>query len=376
MFIPPFCPNKKCTYHDQKQYSFRWYIRNGFYKTKCFGRIQRYRCTHCDKEFSSQTYQLNYFAKKQCDYAQIFNHVVSSAGIRDISRALHERTDLIQNRIGRIARQCIAIHTQIVSECRLKEDLVADGFESFCYSQYFPNNIHLLVGAESRIVYFLNGVTIRRKGRMTSIQKKRRELLEDCWRAETCGIRKSFSELLHQMKTLYDSSGKKRLTLYTDEKYDYVRAFVCNTQLNELLKRGEWIHSRTNSKVARTFKNLLFAVNYIDREIRKGLSNHHRETVQWAKDMSEMLGRLVIFITYHNMKMPYDVKNEQADDRVHWEVAGVSRQSLNREWDGIFTVRRFISHTSIFDFWKKIWFSEVRTPLDLRGGYHPKYLYM
>ena len=376
MFIPPFCPNKECTYHDQKQYPFRWFTRNGFYKTKCFGRIQRYRCAHCRKEFSSQTFHLDYYAKKQCDYAQIFNHVVSSAGVRDIARSLNLGTDAIQNRIGRIARQCMAMHMEIMSHCDLSEDLVADGFESFCYSQYFPNNIHLLVGAKSRVLYFLNGVTIRRKGRMTARQKERREIVEEMWKAETGGIRKSFTELLFLMKKMYSVSSMNTLTLYTDEKYDYVRSFGSSKELSDLLTTREWRHHRTNSRIARTMKNPVFAANYMDREIRKGLSNHHRETVQWAKDMSEMFKRLIIFVVHHNVNMPYDVKNERTDDRVHWEIAGIPKRVLSHAWNRIFSMRRFVSHTELSTFWEKIWFSEVRTPLDLRGGYHPKYLYM
>jgi transposase-like protein len=376
MFIPPFCPNKACPYHNPKLCASKWFWNNGTYNTKCFNTVQRFKCRHCSKEFSTQTFHLDYYAKKQCDYEIIYNHVISSAGVRDIARALEVRTDVIQNRIGRLSRQCMAIHTEILSTCTLTEDLVADGFESFCYSQYFPNNIHLLVGNESRVLYFLNGVTIRRKGRMTIGQKKRREALEEVWQVEKGGVRKSFKELLFQMKELYDGSEKKKLTLYTDEKYDYVQAFGTCKKLQKLLDSGEWTHDRTNSRVARTTKNPLFAVNYMDREIRKGLSNHHRETVQWSKDMSEMFKRLIIYGVNHNVKMPYDVKHENQDDRVHWEVAGVSKGTLNKACDGIFTKRRFFSHCELSGFLEKVWLSKVRTPLDLRGGYHPKYLRM
>ena len=376
MFHPPFCPNKDCSHHIRKKYSLPWYVLNGHYKTICFGLVQRYKCKHCKREFSSQTFHIDYFAKKKCNYETIYNHIVSSAGNRDISRALKVSPNVIQNRIGRLSRQCAAVHSEIMSLCDLKENLTADGLESFCYSQYFPNNIHLLAGAESRVVYYLNGETIRRKGRMTAAQKERRKELEEEWKVRKGGIRKSFKEMLFEMKDLYERSSRNELTLYSDEKYDYVLAFRHSKELRMLLESGEWVHHRTNSKVARTIWNMLFASNYIDREVRKGLSDHHRETVQWAKDMSEMFKRLIIFIVHHNVKMPFDVKKERKDDRVHWEVAGVSKKVIANAWKGIFRMRRFYTHIELPDFWKKIWFSEVRTPLDKRGGFKPVYLYM
>jgi hypothetical protein len=76
---------------------------------------------------------------------------------------------------------------------------VADGFESFCCSQYFPNTITLLVGAILQYVYAIDHVTIRRKGRNDGKAEEKRGMLETRWRAEAGGIEKSFTRIAHEV---------------------------------------------------------------------------------------------------------------------------------------------------------------------------------
>jgi len=374
MFIPPFCPNPNCSYHEQQTYDDTWYSHNGFYSTLSYGEVPRFKCRHCRKGFSMKTFHLDYYVKVRCNYPLIFSYLVSSAGTRDIARALSVSTEVIQNRTARLGRQCMAVHTKLMSSATVEEDFAADGFESFCYSQYFPNNIHLLIGCESLCAYYANGVTIRRKGRMRPEQKKKREEIEKRWKPDPGGICKSFKDLLGEMKGYFDRMKRESITLYTDEKYEYRKAICDREEFRSMREAGVLIHDRTSSRRARTVDNPLFPVNYIDREIRKGVANHHRETVQWAKDMSEMMNRLLIYLVYHNLKMPNRVRKEDSDRRVHAEVAGVSKESIDGEWRDVFKARRFLSHHSIPEFWREIWFGLLRTPLDLRGGYRPKYL--
>jgi hypothetical protein len=65
---------------------------------------------------------------------------------------------------------------------------VADGFESFDVSQYFPNNITIMAGEESQFLYAFSHTTIRRKGSMRPDQKRKRAALEAQWRAPREGV--------------------------------------------------------------------------------------------------------------------------------------------------------------------------------------------
>ncbi len=48
----PFCPNKDCGYHRQAP-TGTWYVAAGFYLTKSFGKVQRFRCRACSTYFSA-----------------------------------------------------------------------------------------------------------------------------------------------------------------------------------------------------------------------------------------------------------------------------------------------------------------------------------
>ena len=105
----------------------------------------------CGTRFSSQTFSLDYGVKKKLSYQEIFHHITSSgSGIRALARLLGVTDKVITHRIGRLAirhrSSCLTPR-----ETPLQEDLTADGFESFTQSQYYPNNIHLLVGKSHNI---------------------------------------------------------------------------------------------------------------------------------------------------------------------------------------------------------------------------------
>ena len=165
MRSPPFCPNPACTNHHHPP-KRKWFWKSGQYRTHTFGSIQRFICLSCFCRFSSQTFSIDYFAKKKINYHTIDKQLRSTGSIRDISRDLSCSTDTVLNRISRLAKNAIAVHSSLCATATYSEDLVADGFESFCVSQYFPNNITLLAGKESQYLYFANYCTLRRKGRM------------------------------------------------------------------------------------------------------------------------------------------------------------------------------------------------------------------
>ncbi|MDD3981303.1 MAG: hypothetical protein PHT55_03770, partial [Spirochaetales bacterium] len=167
VFSPPFCARSSCIHHQPTQSSpYHAYVPWGSYNTKAFGTVPRYRCTSCGKTFSRQTFHLDYYAKHILSYSDIIQRLSSCESLSAIGQALGASTDTISNRISRASRQALAVASARSSSLTPDEDLVADGFESFCRSQYFPNNITLLVGSSSQYVYAADHVTLRRKGRM------------------------------------------------------------------------------------------------------------------------------------------------------------------------------------------------------------------
>ena len=173
MKYPPFCPHSDC--HNYQSTTGTWYVKNGTYQSFRTGKVQRYKCLACGTGFSTETFSIDYYAKKKVSYKIITEHLVTCSGIRDLSRILKVSCGTITNRIARLARQSMAVSANLCSSIKLAEDLVADGFESFVQSQYMPNNINILTGKDSQFWFVSDYAHLSRKGRMTKYQKKHNE---------------------------------------------------------------------------------------------------------------------------------------------------------------------------------------------------------
>jgi transposase-like protein len=222
MFIPPHCPNPDCEHYDSPTVQ-DWYGSIGQYSTKTFGTVPRFKCRSCRLGFSKQTFSIDYYAKRLLDYSYIYHKINDGAGLRKIGRDLHASCDSITNRINRMARNATLANRQIVNLLPLREDLVLDGLQNFCNSQFFPDNYTIAVGKDSQFVYECDYATIRRAGRMTTAQKKRREELEKRFRASRQSIEKSFTRVLRSI-AMKAPKREIPLILYTDEKSDYRRS--------------------------------------------------------------------------------------------------------------------------------------------------------
>ena len=339
MFTPSHCPNPECI-HYLTPMNNHWYRKISPYRTKTFGLVNRFLCKACHKSFSTQTFSIDYYAKRKLNHLYIFNQINAGAGLRNIARDLHVSPKTVTNRINRLARNAIFIHQAILDELPYSEHFAADGFESFCVSQYFPDNYNILVGEDSQFVYHWDYVTIRRKGRMTERQKKKRDELENTFRALGKGIENSFRELSEFLeKKTHSRNGY--VILSTDEKKDYERALYKSPSCKERLFDGSWRHRKVNSKDVRNTHNPLFPVNYMDREFRKDMAAHARETVQFNRNVNDGMLRMSLYLFSHNYLKPYRVAHKVKRHLRHAEVAGLDRKSLDQLVSGFFTERYF-----------------------------------
>ena len=337
---PPHCPNPDCR-HYMLPKSQDWYQNAGFYETLAFGEVPRFACKSCGKYFSTQTFSLDYYAKRLVNYRYVYNQINAGAGIRNIARDLGVRDSTITNRINRMARNALLVNQAIVDHLPAQEDLVIDGLQNFCVSQYFPDNATILVGASSQFAYDCDYATLRRCGRMTPGQKRRREEIEKIYRADPKAVKLSFGRLLREIERMIPRRSLP-LILYTDEKKDYQRAlWDRRSGFTRRMFDGSIRHHMTNSKEPRNQSNPLFAVNYFDREIRKDMATHARETVQYPRNVCNVMLRISLYMFDHNVRKPYRIRAREQPDRRHAEVAGAERAFLERSVQGFFQRRFF-----------------------------------
>lgn len=371
MRYPPFCPSSTCSCHLKPPSNRSWCSLDGCYLTKAKGVIRRFRCRYCGRRFSVQTFSLDFAVKRPIPYRSLFIQLKSTAGIRHIARNLGVSERLILNRISRLARQSLAIHSKLKNSICLQENMVADGFESYTTSQYFPNNIHLLVGKRSQFLFAMDYANLRRKGRMTEEQKRRREILEQLWKPTPGAICRSFARLMDELYSLLEQSCQKITQLFTDEHRSYLKVLLRHQLIKKALRDRRLIHIRISSKEHRDLRNHLFSVNYFDRELRKDCANHVRETTQFSRNASCCMERMAVYMVYHNYAKPYRINGK--DNRTHACQAGVNMKVFAKEWKTFFTRRRFLSRCNLSVSEAMVWLRFIATPMRLEATYCPKF---
>ena len=370
MHRPPFCPNTSCPCHidplsteSAALAERRWFKRNGNYPTKVRGEVRRFKCLVCGRGFGEQTFSLDYFVKRLISYRRLRGLLSSCVGVRAASRNLGCSCDSVSNRTSRLARQSISAHARLLPAIELSEDQAADGFQSFGVSQYFPNNITMLVGSRSQLVSFCDYVTLRRSGRMTARQRRMRAALDELYRPSPQALTSSFGELLEHLYRRFRTSTHRPLSLHTDCKSEYLNALAAHQGLCEAAGSLQFLHRRTDSKAVRNRLNPLFPVNYIDRQLRTDLAEHVRETVRFARNVNHCMERLWVYLLEHNLHKRFRINDPVEIERRHAKEAGATEADKRRATAGLYTRRRFLCFEPLEPAMLRVWKREHSTPL-------------
>jgi transposase-like protein len=283
---PPHCPNEACDSHASSR---PWrFVRKGFYPRPGRGdRIQRYRCSHCGRSFSSQTFAPDYWLRRPDLQRLLFFRIRGCSGLRQIGQEFGVAHSTVQRQVERLGRHCLLFHERL--RPRLPpEPLVLDGLRSFESGQYWPHDLNLLVGP-SHYVYGFNDAELRRSGTMTAVQRSKRRTLEARHgRPDPAATRKAVEELL--ARVIPEGAS---VTLRSDEHGSYPRAI-------QRLPDRRIQHETTSSRRSRSFRNPLFPANLADLLIRHGSANQKRETIAFSKRRQGALYRLAIWVVWRN----------------------------------------------------------------------------
>jgi len=283
-FRPPFCPNEHCPFHVE---STAWrYNKAGFYsRSYAPKRVQRFRCLTCSRYFSFQTFQTTYWLKRPDLLPLVFHRSLACSAFRQIARETRAAPATVMRLTERLGRHCLLF--QHLHRPVPEEPVVVDGFESFEYSQFHPCHFHVAVGAVSHFFYAFTDSELRRKGRMTAAQRKKRAFLEARYgRPDPKSIEKEMAELVRLIP------GHGLLVVRSDEHPGYPRAF---RRVDRPVR-----HEVTSSKEPRTKRNPLFPVNLLDLLVRHGGANHKRETIAFSKRRQNGAERLAILQVWRN----------------------------------------------------------------------------
>ena len=287
-FVPPFCPRSDCRYHTCTQ-GWRWIRHGSFARQASPRRIPRFRCVHGGHTFSTQSFSPTYYLKRPELLEPIAYRLLACSGYRQIAREARCHPTTIMGQAARLGRHALLFLTRHRPTPPVLEPLVIDGFESFAYSQYHPLHLNLAVGAHSHFVYGLTHAPLRRKGRMTERQLRRRAHLEARYgRPDPKAIEHGIAALLR-----LSVPQPQPLTVRSDEHPAYPRAF-------RRLTAWAIRHECTPSVQARTAGNPLFPVNLLDLLLRHSGANHKRETIAFSKRDQSVIERAAVLLVWRN----------------------------------------------------------------------------
>jgi transposase-like protein len=288
-FVPPWCPNQRCPFHGDTTASWHW-VRAGFYPRQASPRrIQRFRCEHCGRYFSAQTFRSDYWLKRPGLLPETFHALTHCTGYRQLARKHGGSPQTFMRHAERLGRHCQLFHERWRPRGGIRESLALDGLRTFEYSQYHPSEYHVVVGRDSHFVYGFTHSELRRSGTMTRRQERRRaELERRLGRPDPRSVEREVARVLGIV-----AAGSGRLELHTDEHAAYPRAL-------RRLTRLEVTHHPLSSRAARTTRNPLFASNLFDGLVRHSCANQKRETIAFSKRASGGIGRMWVMVVWRN----------------------------------------------------------------------------
>jgi hypothetical protein len=353
-FRPPFCPNPDCAFH-LPHHAWRAQKDGFFLRTSDRVHVQRFRCPHCGRRFSAQTFSTTYWLRYRRLLAPIAHLVCEGPALRQIARLLGISYNTVARHVARAGRHGLLFHHRLRQGHRLEEPLVVDGFESFEYSQYFPFHTNLAVGAKSWALYHFTDSPLRRKGTLTADQRRRREELEgQLGRPDPKAIELAMTALL---RTLLPAVKGEVLELHSDDHPAYARALGRLTRHSR--RRPHIRHRVTSARQRRTPSNPLHPVNLADLLLRHGNANHRRETIAFSKRRQASHERTAIFMVWRNC-----IKKRR--EKVSWPAETAAMRAgwakAPWTWRRVLGRRLFPSQIELPEEWKVIYRGALRTP--------------
>jgi len=352
-FRPPFCPNPGCDFHRNSK-GWRYRRMGCFQRQQAPRTIPRYQCSRCGRSFSSQTFSPSYWLKRPQLLHSSWDMLLLCGGFRQIARACHCSPTTVMSHAARLGRHALLFLEAHRPRQAPWEPVVVDGFESFEFSQYHPLHLNLAVGARSHFLYAFTDAELRRKGRMTPAQKRKRSRLEARFgRPDPRAIERGMAELLRLV-----APPGSRVEVLSDEHPAYPRAW-------KRVPEVEVQHRVTPSKQARTTGNPLFPVNRVDLWLRHNGANHKRETIAYSKRRASVVERCAILAVYLNFQKSFSEKKRDATPA---QRLGIVADKLHTR--DVLAKRLFPSRAKLAPVWQRYYRRDVVTRRIPNGQHH------
>ncbi len=266
MFEPPRCPRPACAYHARPV--GRFYLRKGFYHPRCRSHpVARFRCRGCGGGFSRQTFRADYRHKKPHINARFLDLMVACVGQRQAARVLRVARRTVERRFVWLARHAAHYHRNRLQGVVLRGPFQLDEMESFELNRFQPVTVPVLIDRKTMFIVATAVGPLRRKGRLSPAQRRRRAQHEEQHGRRPSGSARAVRWVMQRLAAVAPA----HVVLESDRKVLY----------GALARRvvGPGVVWRAHdATVRRDRANPLFPINHTNARLRHFLARLRRRT--------------------------------------------------------------------------------------------------
>jgi len=253
--------------------------------------VQRFRCRSCRRTFSRQTFRADYRQKKPHINATCLRLMVSCVGLRQAAQVLQVARRTIERRFEWLARHASDWHDNQLAGAQLRGPFQLDELESFEANRYQPVTVPVLIDRSSLFIIASGVGALRRKGRMTPGQRRRRAEHECLHGRRPSQSPRAVRSVLAQLRRVVGA--RQPVVLDSDHKPLY-------GQLGQKIFPGRFIWQRHDAAARRDRGNPLFPINHTNARLRHFLARLRRRTWCVSKRREGLQWHLAIATLWSN----------------------------------------------------------------------------
>ncbi len=297
MFVPPCCPRVECPMHTAPEPGF--FQRDGSYEVSCRSQlVPRFRCKHCGKRFSRQTFRLDCHARKPWLEPQIFERLCSGTGLRRIAQCLGVSRSTVERKFHKLGEQLRKLHENTLGSFAECIEMLLDELETFETCRLTrPLTVPILIERSSYFVFDAQCDTLPPRGRLTKPDRARVRADANRFGKRSNRSAKVVARVLATATRCLGSCAK--IVIDTDKKRSY-------PGLIEKAFTGHAVtHLTTSSKAPRTTWNPLFPINLSNAMARDLMGRLHRRSWLVSKERRYLDAHLALWMVHRNYVRPW-----------------------------------------------------------------------
>jgi hypothetical protein len=288
MFHPPRCPYPDCDQHRDPGFGFA--VRIGRYFPLCRNHpVQRFRCRDCRRTFSRQTFRADCRQKKPHINAACLRLMVSCVGLRQAAQVLQVARRTIERRFDWLARHAFDWHANRIDGALLDGPFQLDELESFEANRYQPVTVPVLIDRGSLFIVATEVGALRRKGKMTAMQRRRRAEHDRRHGRRPSQSPPAVRAVLARLRQVVGP--RQPVVLDSDHKPLY-------GELGEKVFPGRFVWKKHDAAARRD--NPLFPINHTNARLRHFLARLRRRTWCVNKRREGLRAHLAIATLWSN----------------------------------------------------------------------------